>query len=288
MTETTKPLRVKSDDGLILAGEVGGPEGAPTVVMLHGGGQTRHSWSGTMEQLIARGYHVVNYDARGHGDSGWSPKAAYHVTDLANDLRAVLRGVGRPVALVGASMGGMTAFYAVGSSPEPIADALVMVDITLRPAAEGAQRIAAFMNAHLDGFGSVEEAADAVSAYYPERPRPKDISGLRKNLREGPDGRLYWHWDPKMLRPTARPEPPRFAEALRSVAGKVTLPVLLVRGGKSDIVDEEGVAEMQRLVPQTEVYDVAGAGHMIAGDRNDSFSAGLIAFLDRIMPVETR
>lgn len=91
-----------------------------------------------------------------------------------------------------------------------------------------------------------------------------------------------------MLRPSARPEPPRFAEALRSVADNVTLPVLLVRGGKSDIVDEEGVAEMQRLVPQTEVYDVAGAGHMIAGDRNDSFSAGLIAFLDRIMPVAER
>ena len=284
MTEITKPLRVTTDDGLMLAGDVGGSEGAPTVVMLHGGGQTRHSWSGTMEQLIARGYHVVNYDARGHGDSGWSPDAAYHVTDL----RSVLRGVGRPVALVGASMGGMTAFYAIGSSPEPIADALVMVDITLRPAAEGAERIAAFMNAHLDGFASVEEAADAVTAYYPERPRPKDISGLRKNLREGAGGRLYWHWDPKMLRPTARPEPPRFAEALRSVADKVTLPVLLVRGGKSDIVDEEGVAEMQRLVPQTEVYDVAGAGHMIAGDRNDSFSAGLIAFLDRIMPVEVR
>lgn len=185
MTDATKPLRVKSDDGLILAGEVGGPVGAPTVVMLHGGGQTRHSWSGTMEQLIARGYHVVNYDARGHGESGWSPDAAYHVTDLANDLRAVLRGVGRPVALVGASMGGMTAFYAVGSSPEPIADALVMVDITLRPAAEGAHRIAAFMNAHLDGFASVEEAADAVSAYYPERPRPKDISACARICARG-------------------------------------------------------------------------------------------------------
>ena len=50
-----------------------------------------------------------------------------------------------------------------------------------------------------EGFASVEEAADAVSQYLPDRPRPKDVSGLRRNLRPGPDGRLHWHWDPKFL-----------------------------------------------------------------------------------------
>ncbi|MBO9377385.1 alpha/beta fold hydrolase [Sphingomonas histidinilytica] len=270
--------------GLTLVGDVGGPEGAPAVVLLHGGGQTRHSWAGTMQRLIAQGYRVINLDARGHGESDWAPDGSYRLSDMAQDLRMVLATLGQPVALVGASMGGMTAFHAIGSSDRPIADALVMVDIVLKPAEAGAKRIQAFMRAYPDGFASVEEAADAVSAYYPERPRPKDVSGLRKNLRLREDGRFRWHWDPRILDMGQRAEPPGPFETLAMLAPKVTLPTLLVRGGKSDIVDDAGVAEMVRLVPQTEVFDVPGAGHMVAGDMNDPFSAGMIAFLERHLP----
>jgi pimeloyl-ACP methyl ester carboxylesterase len=140
------------------------------------------------------------------------------------------------------------------------------------------------MRAYPDGFASVEEAADAVSTYYPERPRPKDVSGLRKNLRLREDGRFRWHWDPRILDMGQRAEPPGPFETLAMLASKVTLPTLLVRGGKSDIVDDAGVAEMVRLVPQTEIFDVPGAGHMVAGDMNDPFSAGMIAFLERYLP----
>ncbi|KQX18736.1 MULTISPECIES: alpha/beta fold hydrolase [unclassified Sphingomonas] len=272
--------------GLTLAGDVGGPEDAPTVVLMHGGGQTRHSWAGTMDRLVAQGYHVVNLDARGHGESDWAPDGNYRPSEQALDLKAVLSALGRPVALVGASMGGMTAFHAIGTSKEPIADALVMVDIVLRPAEAGAKRIAAFMRAYPDGFATVEEAADAVSAYYPERPRPKDVGGLRKNLRLREDGRFRWHWDPRILDMGQRAEPPGPFEALQLMAPNVTLPTLLVRGGKSDIVDDEGVADMLRLVPQTEIFNVAGAGHMVAGDMNDPFSSGVIAFLQRHLPLE--
>ncbi|ATE65448.1 alpha/beta fold hydrolase [Rhizorhabdus dicambivorans] len=275
--------RFETPDGLTLVADVGGPEGAPSVVLLHGGGQTRHSWAGTMGQLVDQGYRVINVDARGHGDSDWAPDGEYRFTTQAGDLMAILAKVGRPVALVGASMGGATSFYAVGSHAEPIADALVLVDIVPRPAEGGARRIHAFMNANPDGFASVEEAADAVSAYYPERPRPKDVSGLRKNLRLR-DGRYYWHWDPRILEMTQQAEPPHFSDELIRVAPCVTLPTLLVRGGKSDVVDDAGVAEMLRLVPHTEIFDVAGAGHMVAGDRNDPFSAGMIAFLGRHIP----
>lgn len=270
--------------GLTLAGDVGGPEDAPTVILMHGGGQTRHSWAGTMDRLVTQGYRVVNLDARGHGESDWAPDGNYRPSEQALDLKAVLATVGRPVALVGASMGGMTAFHAIGSSKEPVAEALVMVDIVLRPAVAGAKRIADFMRAYPDGFATVEEAADAVSAYYPERPRPKDVGGLRKNLRLREDGRFRWHWDPRILDMGQRAEPPGPFEALQLLAPNVTLPTLLVRGGKSDIVDDEGVADMLRLVPQTEVFNVAGAGHMVAGDMNDPFSNGVIAFLQRHLP----
>ncbi|WP_454887258.1 alpha/beta fold hydrolase [Sphingomonas oryzagri] len=276
--------RFVTPDGLTLVGDVGGPTEAPAVVLLHGGGQTRHSWAGAMRRLTERGYFVVNYDARGHGDSDWSPAGDYSIRALAADLRAVLSTIVTPVALVGASMGGITSFYAIGTADHAIADALVMVDIALRPAEAGVQKIQKFMTGHHDGFANVAEAADAVAAYNPDRPRPSDPSGLMKNLRLREDGRLYWHWDPRMMDQRPTPEPPSAANELERVSSRVTVPTLLVRGGQSDIVDDQSVAEMRRLVPQTEVFEVPGAGHMVAGDRNDAFNEGVLTFLGRHHP----
>lgn len=278
--------RFTTSDGLTLVGEVGGQQDAPAVVLLHGGGQTRHSWAGAMRSLIERGYFVVNYDARGHGDSDWSPTGDYSLDALASDLRTVLSTITAPAALVGASMGGMTSFYTIGSADHHIADALVMVDIALRPAAAGVHKIQQFMTGHHGGFRDLAEAADAVAAYNPSRPRPSDPAGLMKNLRLRADGRLYWHWDPRMMEVRPAPEPPSSPTELERVSAGVTLPTLLVRGGQSDIVDDDSVAEMRKLVPQTEVFEVPGAGHMIAGDRDDAFNEGLLGFLDRHHPAD--
>jgi pimeloyl-ACP methyl ester carboxylesterase len=271
-------------DGLSLAGDVAGHEDAPAVILLHGGGQTRHSWAQTMARLVRRGYRVINYDARGHGDSDWSPDGDYSIQALASDLSAIRGTVRGPTAFVGASMGGMTGFYASGSSDPPAAQALVMVDIVLRAAPAGVDKIRRFMTGHGNGFANLEEAAEAVTAYNPDRPRPSDPSGLLRNLRRRDDGRLYWHWDPRMLEVKPSSEPPSRVAALMDVSKRVTMPTLVVRGERSDIVDDEGLAEMRRLVPQCEFIEVAGAGHMVAGDRNDAFSAGVISFLDRHLP----
>ena len=278
--------RFTTSDGLTLVGETGGRQDAPAVILLHGGGQTRHSWAGAMLRLIERGYFVVNYDARGHGDSDWSPTGDYSFHALASDLRTVLSTITAPAALVGASMGGMTSFYTIGSAKHHVADALVMVDIAPRSAAAGVRKIRQFMTGHHDGFQDLAEAVDAVAAYNPGRPRPSNPAGLMKNLRLREDGRLYWHWDPRMMETRPAPEPPSSTTELERVSAGVTLPTLLVRGGQSDIVDDDSVAEMRRLVPQTEVFDVPGAGHMIAGDRNDAFNEGLLGFLDRHFAVD--
>lgn len=283
MTEFERQV-FSAPDGVRIVADVGGPPAAPAVVLMHGGGQTRHSWAGAMAVLAEEGYRVVNYDARGHGESDWSPEADYSFDAFAGDLRTVLATIAGPAALVGASMGGMTGFYAIGSSPQPIARALVMVDIVLRPAAAGAAKIRGFMGSHRDGFASLEEAADAVAAYNPARPRPADPDGLRKNLRRREDGRWYWHWDPRLLEVRPSAEPPEAGAALVRVSANVKLPTLLVRGGRSDIVDDAGVEGMLRLVPQTEVYEVPGAGHMVAGDRNDAFNDGVLGFLRRHHP----
>ena len=278
--------RFHTPDGLTLVGDVGGRQNASAVVLLHGGGQTRHSWVGAMRHLTERGYFVVNYDARGHGDSDWSPDGDYSLNGLASDLRTVLATITGPVALVGASMGGMTSFYAVGSADHRIADALIMVDIALRPAPAGVQKIQQFMTGHHEGFATLAEAAAAVAAYNPDRPRPSGSAGLMKNLRLREDGRLYWHWDPRMMDQRPMPEPPSAANELERVSDRVTVPTLLVRGSHSDIVDDETVAEMRSLVPQLEVFGVPGAGHMVAGDRNDAFNEGVLTFLARHHPTE--
>lgn len=256
------------------------------MILLHGGGQTRHSWSRAQTDLVARGYHVINFDTRGHGDSEWSADGEYSLDRLVADLRCVIATLSVKPALVGASMGGITALALVGESGEDHAAALVLVDVVPRVEPAGVEKIRRFMTANPDGFASVEQAADAVAAYNPHRPRPNDVSGLLRNLRRREDGRLHWHWDPRFMVDRSRsPEPPNFhARALRATAG-VRVPALLVRGMSSDIVSEDGVREFREHLPQLEIFDVAGAGHMVAGDRNDAFNAGVAGFLERSLPL---
>ena len=280
--------RFRSADGVELVADEAGPEDAPTVVLLHGGGQTRHSWAGTIDTLAARGYRVINYDARGHGDSDWSSDGSYQLDDRVDDLRAVLADSRAGFALVGASMGGATSLHAAASGLKPAA--LVMVDIVPEPEPQGIARIVNFMKAHTGGFANLDEAVDAVAAYNPERPRPSDPSGLMKNLRLRDDGRLYWHWDPRTV--AGRDEMGRedgFHTVLQQSAAKVAtmddVPLLLVRGLKSDVVSDSGIAAFKAQAPRLEVVDVGGAGHMVAGDRNDAFASGVIEFLDRHLPI---
>jgi pimeloyl-ACP methyl ester carboxylesterase len=271
--------------GLSLIADVAGEPGQPTVIFLHGGGQTRHSWSGAVREFAARGYHVINLDARGHGDSQWSPDGVYSLDRLVADLRCVIHSLSTQPALVGASMGGITALTLVGESDEALAKALVLVDVAPRVEPEGIDKIRRFMTANPDGFASVDEAVEAVAAYNPHRPRPKDSSGLLRNLRRRADGRWHWHWDPRFVQRQLAPEPPDFhGRALRACRG-VRIPALLVRGLNSDIVSEQGVREFREHLPQLEVFDVAGAGHMVAGDRNDAFNTGVAGFLARVLPV---
>ena len=249
--------------GIDLVGDVGGDPSAPTVILLHGGGQTRHSWHGAMHELVRRGYRVINLDARGHGDSQWAPDGEYTLELMAEDLLRVIETLPSHPVLVGASMGGATSLYLIGTHSKPIARALVLVDIVPQLNLDGAMKIQSFMTGHANGFANLEEAADAVAAYNPHRPRPKDPQGLMKNLRLR-DGRLYWHWDPRMVQSQSRAEPPVFRDKLSEAARHVSVPTLLVRGSRSNIVTDEGIEDLKGNLPQLEVFDVRGAGHMVA------------------------
>lgn len=285
-SQTDEFVRVSftASDGLVLAGDLGGPDNAPLVLLMHGGGQTRHSWAGAMRALIAAGYRVVNLDARGHGESEWSESRAYTINDRVLDIRAVVDNCDTPFALVGASMGGLTSIHGVGQGLSPAA--MILVDIVPDMEPAGVERIVSFMNAHHGGFASLDEAADAVAAYYPERPRPKDPSGLMKNLRRRDDGRLYWHWDPVMFQVE---DPSQFRDPLArstlELGKRDDVSVLVVRGKLSDIVSDASIASFRAKVPHARSIDVSDAGHMVAGDKNDVFNAAVIGFLAETMPV---
>ncbi|HEY3695418.1 alpha/beta hydrolase [Phenylobacterium sp.] len=275
-------IQVEGADGLMLSGDISGPPDGPFVLMTHGGGQTRHSWRDTAKVLAGQGYRVLSLDMRGHGDSAWSPDADYRFQRYAADVEAVVRTMARgPAALVGASMGGLASLMASKPLGERVG-ALVLVDVATRIAPEGVQRIGGFMRRHVDGFATLEEAADAVAEYRPGRPRPKSNTGLMKNLRLRPDGRYHWHWDPAMLRRGGDVDQVIRTDLLDEAAGAIKAPVLLVHGVMSDIVDEAGIDTLRASIPQLEVAHVSGAGHMVVGDNNAVFEEVIVRFLNRV------
>jgi pimeloyl-ACP methyl ester carboxylesterase len=272
----SQPIDVTTDEGIRLIGEIQGQGQAPLVMLLHGGGQTRHAWAGTAANLLDEGFDVGSYDARGHGDSGWAEDKDYALPAHARDLAAVLRTIGRPAALVGASMGGVSSLLAHRIVPELI-DALVLVDIVPRFAPEGVQRVRDFMQGYPDGFASLDEAVAAVQAYNPRR-SAKNPSGLMRSLREGTDGRLRWHWDPAVVGDPPTDElTDMLSERLATLPS--ALPLLLISGAQSDVVDAQAITEFQRQAPQAEVIAIDRAGHMVVGDRNDAFSGAISTFL---------
>ncbi|MEU8139511.1 alpha/beta fold hydrolase [Streptodolium elevatio] len=259
-----------------------------TVLLLHGGGQARGSWTRSAVALAAHGWTALALDQRGHGDSDWAADGDYTIDAFVADARAVADAVaaeqGRPPVLVGASLGGWVSLLAEGEAPGH-ARGLVLVDITHRTERRGVDRIRDFMLAHRSGFASLDDVADALHGYQPDRPRPTDPAKLARNVRRHADGRWYWHWDPAFMGslgadggrgPEVTPE--RLADAAR----KVAVPTLIVRGRQSDVVSVEAVREMLALIPGSTFADVADAGHMVVGDDNDVFTGALAGLLDSV------
>lgn len=276
-------LSIRVSD-LNLAADAGGPTDAPTVLFLHGSGQTRQSWSRALGEAIKRGYRAISLDLRGHGDSDWSPDGLYGLDRFTADVREVIKHIGGKPVLVGASLGGLIGIPIASAVPQE-AGALVLVDVTPRIEMKGANEVIAFMDSAPHGFASLDEAADAVSAYLPHRPRPSNTSGLMRNLRLR-NGRYYWHWDPAFAHMGRDAQAKAQVEVegpnpMEIAARAINIPTLLIRGGRSQIVSEASAREFLELVPHAEFVDVADAHHMVAGDANDAFNNAVFSFIDR-------
>lgn len=279
LSETELTRVTLPGSGLELVADAMGAPDAPTLLFLHGSGQTRQSWGRALEEAARRGYRALSLDLRGHGDSDWAPDGRYTLERFAADVREAIAHLGSEPIVVGASLGGIVGML-IGATPPPALRGLVLVDITPRVEMTGANEVTAFMNSAPDGFESIEQAAEAVAAYLPHRPRPKDTSGLQRNLRLR-DGRYYWHWDPKLLQ-MGRDANFNGPNPLEKAARGLKIPTLLIRGGRSRIVSETGVREFLQMVPHAEFVDISGAHHMVAGDANDAFNEAVFAFVDKL------
>jgi pimeloyl-ACP methyl ester carboxylesterase len=286
MTLEPTPFTFEGWAGIRLMGDGRGKSEAPAVIFLHGGGQTRFSWGGTASMVADLGWQAITLDARGHGESEWSETGDYRLSSFAHDVAAAIAGLLSKPILVGASLGGLTSILLAGELyPESIAG-LVLVDIVPDLEAGGADRIHTFMAKNVEaGFGSLDEVADAIAAYNPHRKRPSDLGGLRKNLRFR-DGRWYWHWDPTFISGGAAQPPSEIndVERLDAAVAKIEssgIPLMLIRGRTSDLVTKEKAETFLEQHPTADFVDVSGAGHMVAGDRNDAFTEAVVSFLGR-------
>lgn len=277
-------------DGGRLVATVHG-DAARSALLLHGGGQTRHAWNRTALALAPH-WRMIALDQRGHGASDWAEDGAYAFPDYARDAASVARQIAaktglKPVA-IGASLGGIASLLAIEDAADPPFSALCMVDIVPQMNPAGVDTIQGFMRARAaEGFASVEEAADAVAAYLPHRPRPKSLDGLRRNLRHDPDGRWRWHWDPRFLDGprSVNAEWDEVRERLMAQAARLAIPGLLVRGAFSELVTDEAAREFLAVATTMTSVDVAKARHMVAGDSNDDFTAAIRDFLAGVTPL---
>jgi pimeloyl-ACP methyl ester carboxylesterase len=278
-TQTT--FDFTTSDGVRLVADRHGPSGAEPVLLLHGGGQTRFAWGGTARSLAEAGYAAITVDLRGHGQSDWAPEGDYRLSRFASDIGELVESLGREPVIIGASLGGLTTMLLVGEQRPDCAAGVVFVDVIPNMEQVGADRIANFMTERLaDGFATLDEVADAVAAYNPHRPRPTDLSGLKKNLRER-DGRWYWHWDPDFINGERSSGPSEITDVARleTCVEAITVPKLLVRGRMSDLVSEKRADEFVSRHADMGFVDVSDAGHMVAGDRNDAFTTAIVDFL---------
>lgn len=255
-----------------------------TAILLHGVGQTRHSWHHTAARLAEHGWTALTLDARGHGDSDWAHPHDYTVDHLVDDLVHITGTLNDTPVLIGASMGGITALLA--HADHTIARALVLVDIAPQINPAGAARILDFMTRHRDGFATLNEAAAAIAAYNPHRTRPATTHGLRKNLRQHHDGRWRWHWDPQLLQFISNTAAlTDLTTRMNTAAQQITIPTLLIRGELSDIVNHDSVDRLLHHIPTAHTTTVTNTAHMVAGDDNDIFTNHLIDFLNHLLPL---
>lgn len=283
MTDTpqTPPLPIAPwREGFVETPEVrlrylqwGDPSGMP-LLLLHGIGQTAHTWA-YFATAMRHHYRVVAVDQRGHGDSTWARDGDYSTEAHGRDLDAFLEQLKlERFVLVGFSMGGRNAMWLTGRHPRKVRR-LVIVDAGPDRPTSGGSQARQFMSGP-DVFASVEELVERAIQFNPRRDRDALRQSLMNNLRELPDGRWTWKYDPVLRGPNRRTFP---WGDLWPVLEKIACPTLIVRGAHSPVLPPEQAARMLEMIPTARMVTISAAGHTVMGDNPIEFEAKVKPFL---------
>jgi pimeloyl-ACP methyl ester carboxylesterase len=246
-------------------------DGDPELVLIHGGAQNAHTWD-TVALALDRPLLAV--DLPGHGHSDWREDRDYWPVRNAEAIAKVIDALAPSAqALVGMSLGGLTAIRIAATRPD-LVQRLVVVDVTPGVDQVKAAPIADFVSGP-ESFESFDVLLARTQQFNPTRSESSLRRGLMHNARQRDDGQWVWRYD--RLRPPG--SSPGFADLWHDV-GAVQAPTLLVRGSLSGVVDDSDVERFRSSLPDARVEMVEGAGHSIQGDRPVELAGLIKEFLD--------
>ena len=236
-----------------------GDVGAPPVVMIHGLTGNAHAFDLLAPHFAAR-YRVISVDIRGRGDSDWAAGGNYSNDAYLADLEGLRQALGfERVSLVGTSMGGRISLTYAGSYPERV-ERTVLNDIGPEVDPRGGSRIATSSRDAVTTFATLDE----VAAWHREnRVGFAAMSDAQQRAMAGhavkslPGGGYTWKMDPAVRSDPRRPDP----EASWNLARRIPGPVLLVRGGDSDLLSPEIAQRMVDEMQDCRMVEVPGVGH---------------------------
>ena len=256
-----------------------GSPAKPALVLLHGVGQTCHTWD-LFAAAMADHFHVMAFDQRGHGDTDWAADKDYSRASMVEDANAFTDALGlEHFFLTGMSMGGANSLAFTAKYPDKV-EALVVVDVGPRVEPKGVKHIRDFMKNYRE-FDSLDQAAEVIHRFNPRRP----LEVIRKytvvyNLKETPEGKWTWKYDTYFSDGQRKVDVKQMQAELSAAVKKIQCPTLLVRGGESDVFSLDGARDLQELIPGSEFALVPKAGHSVMGDNPQGFESAVRGFYE--------
>jgi len=250
------------------------------LVLLHGGGQSAHTWDAFCLAMGPR-YRCIALDQRGHGNSQWSDSGEYTMNDHARDIAAFVDALDlkQPI-LVGMSLGGVNAIAYAASRPERL-DGLVCVDIGPEAQFKPVDRLMRGLNDYRT-FASPEDAAARLARMGARREPGLLRETLALNLRPNDDGTWTWKYDPRTLIGLTAQEIMDARRPLWGVLHRISCPVLIARGADSEIFSEQNAERFAKALPQGKWVAVPHARHSVQTDNPAGLAEVVQGFADFI------
>jgi len=244
-------------------------------VLLHGGMGDAQTWD-LFGPILATRYRVIALDARGHGESDWSPDREYTVDHHVADVVQLLAILGcQRASLAGASLGGWTAYNVAALYPH-LVDKLVIVDVSPEVPQAVTQHVAD-SGVRRNHFTSFEEALTARMVLSSCRNEAFQREYVERNLVLTSDRTLSWRYDLEGMRQGGVGS--RDPKGQWRLLEEITAPTLLLRGADSPALTPELAQRMSRAIRRASLVEIPGAGHPILTDQPALFLAAIVRFL---------